>query len=224
VIANADFKIMKRLDVTFPARESCDLFWSKDERFAICRRRIDYSSRRWEGFRINLETGEKRSLNGGYITDRFTFTGRGSEVIRTGIEGIRSDHSDGMTGAYLSVLPEGDGLSQILEQFSIVPPRLLLADLRERPYYPLPIHNSSATLFAMALPRKAGSQAEYAYHLLDRKGNRWVFPSVDKPGYVAPYDVVAFANGGENLVARNEVQLFSIPVATLQNAKRAKDE
>ena len=37
VVVDENFKIIKRIDVTFDADRQCDLIWSPDERFAICR-------------------------------------------------------------------------------------------------------------------------------------------------------------------------------------------
>ncbi len=173
VVANAEFEIINRLDATFSMRRTCDVIWSNDERFAICRSRFEHPSDRWEGFRIDFSTGEKRQLKGKQFTDRFSFTGRGGEAIRMGIKGVRYDHLDKMTGAYLAIVPDGVGQHQIISQFTKIPERSLLPDLLERPYYPLPMSSSDYTLFAMALPKSPDDQVGFVYHLLDRSGRQW---------------------------------------------------
>jgi hypothetical protein len=86
VATDENLRITKRFDVTFAPERGCDLFWSSDERFAICRsyNRAGYPKNEWTGLRLDLKTGEKRLLSGDFVTDRFAFTGRGGEVVRLG--------------------------------------------------------------------------------------------------------------------------------------------
>ena len=226
VATDENLRINKRFDVTFAPERGCDLFWSSDERFAICRSytRAEYPKNEWTGLRLDLKTGEKRLLSGDFVTDRFAFTGRGGEVVRSGIIGLEFDHLDAMRGAYLEIVPDGDGPPQTLARFTVVPKAISDIELRERPRYPRVLHDPAFNSFAMALPRASKMGPGYEYRLLHRDGKKWTFPNGDAPSYIAPYYVIAFANDGRTLVAHNDSQLFSIPVAAILDAGNQKDE
>ena len=223
VATDENLKITKRFDMTFDPERSCDLFWSPDERYAICRSYTpaEYPKNEWTGLRLDLKTGEKRLLSGDFVSDRFDFTGRAGEVVRSGIIGLELDHLDAMRGAYLEIVPDGVGPPQTLARFTVDPQAAMESELRERPPYPRVLHDPEFNLFAMALPR---SGPGYEYHLLDRDGKQWTFPNDYAPRYIAPYYLIAFANDGRTLVAHNDSQLFSIPVATIPDAGNHKSE
>ena len=81
VEADEDFKIINRFDAALVSQQQCDMVWSADRRFAICRQPMEYPSQKWAGFRINLATGEKRELTSSYLREQFAFTGRDGEVV-----------------------------------------------------------------------------------------------------------------------------------------------
>ncbi|MEX2169838.1 MAG: hypothetical protein WD851_11050 [Pirellulales bacterium] len=226
VVTDEKLQISKRFDVTFDLGRGCDLFWSPDERYVIGRSygHAEFPKSAWTGFRLDLETGNKRLMTGEFVTDRFVFTGLAGEVVRSGIIGREVDYLNALRGAYLTIVPDGDGPARALARFRVVPQPALLAELRERPPYPRVLHNPDFTLFAMALPHSSGKHSGYDYHLLHRDGRQWKFPIGTDPPYIAPYHLVAFADDGRTLVARNDSQLFSIPVEVIQANKETSDE
>ncbi len=229
VITDKSLKIEKRIDVTFNPRKLCKMFWSPDERYAICASRLDHPARdKWSGFRLNLETGEQRPLRDGrfstrnsredYVADQFVFTSNGEEVVRASCRG--KGFFDGINNC-LETIPDGKEPLITLSRFQKRPwPRKKYRS--KKPYPPIRI-DKDGSLFAVALPRE-GEKLGYRYWLLDREGNKWSCGPDDSTLYVSPFHVIALADKGQQVIACNEVQLFSIPVATLQNAKRAKDE
>ena len=44
----------------------------------------------WEGFWLDLQTGEKRELEGRFMDEQVAFTGRGGEFFRCGPDGVRN--------------------------------------------------------------------------------------------------------------------------------------
>jgi len=234
VITDENLKIKKRLDVFFsrkPYRFN-RMFWSPDERFAICVSRLDHPDHdKWTGFRINLETEEQRPLEAGritswspvedYVPDQFAFTGRGGEFVRatsTSLVGL-GFVSGGST--YLATMPDGVGPPKDIYRFQQLPwPR---EEYRRKKPYPPVRFSEDATLFAMALPREE-KKLGYRYWLIDRDGNKWPMGPEDPSLYVSPYHVVAIADNGRQVIACDDVQLFSIPVASIQNAEETQDE
>jgi hypothetical protein len=217
VLVDADFRILKRFDFRFESKRQCDLTWSADERFALCRRKEEYPSDKWVAHRIDLNTGEQRQFSGSHWTDQFEFTGRGGEFVQYGIVGVRYDYLDRMSGAYLTITPDGDGPPQDLIRFTQTPREGSLIALSERPYYPAVIHDPEFGLFAMALPRASKNHPGFLYHLIDRRGQQWPVTSDDESQYLAPAYLLAFANSGRTIVARNNSQLFSMPVSAMQS-------
>jgi hypothetical protein len=87
VLTDENFHIVERYDATLNNTRVCDLTWSPDERFAICRQFDDQPPepwvQPWNGFRIDLKTGARRNLKGEYRSERWIFTGRGATTSQT---------------------------------------------------------------------------------------------------------------------------------------------
>ena len=83
VLVDHTFHVAKRFDVTFRQRRRCELFWSPDEKTAVGRLFLEHPSDEWEGFRIDLETGEIQKLDVGFQTDRFVFPNEGNELFES---------------------------------------------------------------------------------------------------------------------------------------------
>lgn len=219
VIADENFKVVKRFDVTLDLYR-CNLTWSPDEKYAIVRISSEQPlDRHWTGFRINLETGQKRPLEGD-LADRLVFTGHRGEVVRVGLTGVGiAGIADGGNGSRIEVIPDGEA-----DQFDVVrfaKPYKPTDDLRKRIRYPPVRVAPDGSLFATAFPR-AGEKPGYIYRLIDRDGNRWSLGDHDESLAVSPYYVLAIAGGGRIIVACDESQLFSIPVATIKQGMDAE--
>ncbi|MCI0335499.1 MAG: hypothetical protein L0228_20015 [Planctomycetes bacterium] len=224
VIADETFTVTKRFDVTFKPQRACDLVWSADERFAICRTRLEHPSEKWVGVRIDLETGKKRPLAGLFFSERWAFTGHQGEVIRTGKSqdffGVYADGGAG--GTYISVVPDGDADQRDIARFAR-PRKEYQTHWRDRGPYPPVRLSRDCELFAMAFPRELQNPG-YRYYLVDREGKRWpLAPHDDETQHVSPFYVVAIANGGHTILACDDTRLFSIPVATVKEAGNAEN-
>jgi hypothetical protein len=224
VLADENFRITKRFNVRLDQRRGCDLFWSPDERVAICRTfrsSVEPISNHCTFFRVNLETGERSESKKGIEGDKFYFSGRGSEVIRVGMTGTpQGGYGDGSNGTFIEMIPNGDEPARDIVRFSRLPQPT--DDYRDHRWYPAVISNADCTLFAIALPREAGKRRGYHYHLVDRQGKTWPFAPIDDSLYYTPYFPIAFANNGQAIVARSASQLFSIPVQTVQRNKEGE--
>jgi len=222
VLVGGAFEVIKRYDVDLKPDRACDLTWAPNEKYAVCRRKGQYSDK-WIALRVNLETGEQRQLNGDQWTDRFDFTGNGGELIQYGIKGVRYDHLDNMVGGYLMIIPDGDEPPQKLSIFERKPNNTGLVKLADRPYYPPVLHDASFTTFVMALPRQSMDKPGFLYHFINRQGNRWPAAADDGSQYLAPGQFLAFANGGRTIVARDDSQLFSMPVPDPPSAEASHE-
>jgi hypothetical protein len=219
-----DYQIVRRFDVTLDQRRRCDLFWSPDERVAICRSfRSDMEpiSNHCTFFRVDLDTGDRGDTKRGIDGDKFHFSGVGSEVIRVGITGVPPNgYGDGTYGAYIEIMPDGNGNEREIHRFD---GRWLPVDWH-RQFYPAVICNRDCTLFAMALRRTKGQTAGFHYHLIDRSGGKWPFPPDDAAQFITPYIPITFANNDRSIIARNGSQLFSVPVATIKESNEPTNE
>jgi hypothetical protein len=217
VVTDGDFRIIKRIDITLDEQRRCDLFWSSDERFAICRSfrsNMEQISDNCREFRVTLDTGARRDLNNGVQRDQFIFTGNGGEVVRLGITGIQPlGYGDGTYGAYIELIPDGEGPSRDICGFGN--PSSSDDDWHSHSYQPA-VSNSDCTLFAMALPRKQGQRPGFDFHLIDRDGTAWSLGEGESGQFVSPYIPMAFADNDQTIVARSGSQLFSIPVAAIK--------
>jgi hypothetical protein len=224
VIVNREFAVVQRFDEVLREGRQCDLVWSADERFALGRVKYEYASNKWEGFRLNLVTGEKRPLSGNYFADRFWFTGRKGELARAGILGVRHEHVDNMTGGILEIIPDGDAPPKTLVDFTFDANDPSLPRMPDRPEYPLPFADGLWERIVVALPRVEQSKAGFLQHLIDRNGQKWPFPSNDSDTYIAPFQVLAFVDQDRRLLARTDSQLFSFPIETITSAKEQPDD
>lgn len=213
VLIGDGWKVLKRFDVVIENGRRCDLTWSADEKFAICRsfrgsneRLSDYCS----VFRFDLETGNRREMARGVDKDRFVFTGNGSEVVRIGVTGTPPNgYGDGTYGSYLELTPDGDGSSKVIHRFVEPGPR---SSEWHRQFYPAILHNDDCTLFAMALPRRKPQKPGFHFQLMDRAGRTWPFALEDEAKFISPYMPIGFADGGQLILARDGSRFFSVPI------------
>lgn len=213
VLISDRWQVLKRFDVVVEDGRRCDLTWSADERFAICRSYrggneplSDYCS----VFRFDLETGNRREMARGVDKDRFVFTGNGGEVVRIGVTGTPPNgYGDGTYGSYLELTPDGDGPSKEIHRFSEPGPR---TSEWHRQFYPPVLHNDDCTLFAMALPRRKPRKPGFHFQLMDRAGRTWPFALEDEMKFISPYMPIGLANGGQTMIARDGSRLFSVPI------------
>ena len=225
VLVDENFKITKRFDVTFEQQRACDLIWSADERFAICRAfrsGLEPISDKCSVFRIDLKTGKRRDLKPGFGRDRFIFSGKDGEVLRVGVVGVHEEphYGDGTYGSYFEIVPDGDGKEQEIYRFGS-PGDEHTSEWHLR-FYPPVSCNSDCSLLALARPRKPDEKPGFHYCLMDRDGRTWVFPDGNQSDFISPYIPIAFVEGGEKLVAHDESRLFSIPVAAIKAAAEEK--
>lgn len=215
VLTDENLNIVQRFEVFFPQERRCELFWSRDERYAVCLTHLEHPSDKTEGVRFDLQTATQTQLNPGVIRDRFYFTGRGGELVRLGITGIPPKGlGDGSYGAYISILPDGDAKETEVIRFG-GRPRTPTA-WRDQRAYPAMLGNPNGTLFAMALPRPESQAAGFHYHLVERNGQTWTFqPEVDAP-YNTPFYPLAFVDEGRAILARDGKTLFTLPVSSIQ--------
>lgn len=135
---------------------------------------------------------------------------------------MQTDHVDRMTGARILIVPDGAGPPRDLARYKFDPKRPQWKAREDRRFYPEVRHNADFTLYTTAAPRDDGKSPGYLLQLIDLHGNRWPLGDDDQSRQIAPYHVVAFANGGKTIVARDESTLFSVP--TLAIRKEAADD
>jgi hypothetical protein len=222
VTTDEKFEITQRFDVTVPQDRFLDLIWSPDEQFVVCRLHIngqDGNPDSWEGFRFNLQTGEKTDLTGAYLRERVAFTGHGGELVRTGTTPIHMyEYADGGNGTYIAIVPDGSGDQH--DVFRFVRPQKAIDDWQMRKSYPPVRWSSDASLFAVAQPR-GGDQPGFRYLLIDRNTQRWPLGPDDGAHYISPYYIIAIANDGKTIVGCDDTNLFSIPVESIQKARES---
>lgn len=222
-LVDANFNVVKRFDVVFDWQRRCDLAWSPDERYVICKSLIEYPKKQWEGFRLDLHTGAQRKLSGGLATDRIYFSGRGGEFARVGLTGVpHGGYADGSSGMFIEIVPDDEGPIQEVSRF-VVPPKRT-DDYRDHRLYPPVLSSSDCTLFVMALPRAATQRRGFHLHLIDRSGRTWPFAPIEDTEFNTPFVPVAFANGNQTIVARKGSLLFSIPTASIMHPSEPSDE
>lgn len=223
VLVDHTFHVAKRFDVTFRQRRRCDVFWSPDEKTAVGRLFLEHPSDEWEGFRIDLETGDIQKLEVGFQTDRFVFPNEGNELFRIGRAITpRGGYGDGSNGTFIELIPASNDPPRTIVQFLRAP--LPTDNYRDHRWYPPVVANTTCTLFAIALPRPADQKRGYHFHLVDRNEDQWPLEPVSDSKYYSPYMPIAFANNDQSLIARTADQLFSIPVAAIQDGKKVGHE
>jgi hypothetical protein len=218
VIADDDFKISQRFDATFLPQRACAITWSPDERYAICQTREEHPSEKWHGFRIDLQTGEKRDLEGPHFPERWYFTGQKGEAVRIGktldLIGVYAD--GGGCGSYISILPDGNEPQHDVVRFQR-PGASHYEYAQKAGLYPSVRAAPDCKLFAMAFPREDTAPG-YRYYLVGRDGNKWPLGPDDQLQRVSPFYVIAIANRDQTIVACDDTRLFSIPVEVVKNA------
>lgn len=214
-VTDEDFKIVKRFDVTFEPQRYCDLIWSPDEQHALCRERLESLAADWEGFRINLQTGEKRSLSGSDIGEECVFSGSGGELIR-----IPRRYGPVTGMKFITLVPDGNGAQRELLPWPVLPPNNYPSKYG---LYPAARMSRDGQLFALAFMRD-NRVPGYRYFLVDRNADRTELAPDDKLAHVSPYNVIAIVNGGKTIVACDDSRLFSIPIDTIKNANAHVDK
>jgi hypothetical protein len=221
VITDENFEIIKRFAETIPEPSyGVRIDWSPDERFIIWRNAIGFDHfSNWEGFRLNLESGEKRKIEGRFMDEQFGFTGRSGEFFRCGQTGMETRGYDAVVGAHLTLIPDGNGPESHLWRISVDPNGPRPGMLTNRPGNPPVRMRPDANLFAIAIPRPAGQTSGAIWHLINREGKKWRFPGRDNGHYISPYEVAGFADNGKKIVAYDSTRLFTLPVATIMVAE-----
>jgi hypothetical protein len=214
VLVDETFAVVKRFEFGLLKDGAFNLAWSPDERFVLCRQEREEPFNQWRGIRFDLETGEKRGFRGYYwTTDRCAFTGRRGEFVLYGARGFLSDAVDRMVGAQLWLFPDGSEPARTLIRYD-EPEHLTGFYKHARRYgFPPVVANSDGSLFAMLLPRPTAAKPGYLYHFIDRDGTARPWTPYDPNDYLAPAQVLAFANGDQTIVARTTNQLLSIPLS-----------
>ena len=217
VVTDERFEVIKRYNETIPNKSyGLRIDWSPDERFIIWRNTIGFDHfSNWEGFRLDLDTGDKRKLEGRFFDEQFSFTGPSGEFYRCGNTGMATQGYDMIVGAHLTLIPDGNGPASDLWRIKVDPnnpkPRMLPRGPGNLPALMTP----HGDLFALALPRPAGEPAGGVWHLINRNGKMWRFPGADHSEYLSPYNVVGFADNGKKLVAYDSTRLFTVPVSAI---------
>jgi hypothetical protein len=221
VIADENFDVIKRFEeYQRGPTYGFNLDWSPDERFVIWRNAIgfDYCSN-WEGFWLNLETSEKRPLEGQYMDEQIAFTGRGGEFFRCGVDGVPSKLISGTqnTGAHLTVVP-GDAKSPPRDLWRItVDPK----DFKRIPMFNQPGYSSihlsaNGNLFAVRIPQTPAGSPGLIWTIIDRDGHQWRCPGKENKNNISPYNVIGFTAADRTIVAYDEKQLFAVPVDSIK--------
>jgi hypothetical protein len=220
VIADESFNVIKRFDVVLRSKRACDLFWSPDERYAICRTRDELHDN-WTGFRINLATGKQRILGGPFFTEKWVFTGHAGEAVRFGRSHDRFEvFSDRGAGNYIALLPNGEAEQRMVIRVKGPTDRQYW---RKAGRYPAIRLSADCRLFAIAIPRDADAPG-YRYHLVDQSGKKWALASSDQTLRVEPFRVVAIASQGKTIIACDDKRLFSIPVKMVTSRGASDDD
>lgn len=219
VIVDESFKIVKRFEEFRPAKSfGFKLEWSPDERFIIWRNQVGFDHfSNWEGFWMNLDSGEKREIAGRYMHEQIAFTGRGGEYFRSGQTGIKTNWYDMTVGAHFTIVSDGDGSARDLWRIAADPKAKLPGALTNLPGNPPLCVGPECEIIAIGFPRPAGEKSGWIWHLVDRDGNKWRFPGEDNGEFISPFDVVGFAEGGKTIVAHDAKRLFPFPVATVKD-------
>lgn len=225
VVADKDFQIIKRFDVVLDHDRRCDLFWSPDERTAVCRsfrRNLEENTNYCTFFRVDLETGELNEPRKGLDADQFCFSGRGNEVTRIGVTGfLPKGYGNGTYGSYIEIFPDGNTAPREIVRFD--DPGRKLSDWHRHSYPPV-VSSTDRSLFVMALPRNINKTPGFHYHLIDHDGNKWPLTPDDQSHFYTPYLPLAFADNDKILIARDGSQLFSISVESIRTAEVPVDD
>jgi hypothetical protein len=219
VITDENFEVIKRFDETMPNKSfGLRIEWSPDERFLIWRNQIgfDYYSN-WEGFWLDLQTGEKRNLDGWFMGEQIAFTGRGGEFFRFGADGGPHKLMSGnqITGSHFTFIPNGKAPPHDVFRFVVDPTRLKSDELASLPGSPPLRMNSDGSLFVINFPRVSDGRADTAWYLINREGKKWHFPGTRTGESISPCQIAGFADNGKNIVAYDSTRLFALPVLAI---------
>lgn len=225
VLVDKNFQIIKRFDVVVDHDRRCDLFWSPDERTAVCRSfrsSQEPISDRCTFFRYDLESGKRDETREGRESDRFYFPNTGREVVRVGRDATpRGGYADGSNGTFIELIPSKKPIVELLH-FVRLPKRT--DNYKEHRTYPPVIASNNALMYALALPRPDNKPRGYHFNLIDIKGQTRPFRPIDSSHYYTPYLPLVFADNDQMLVARDRSQLFSISVESITTAEDPADD
>lgn len=225
VLADKDFQIIKRFDVVLDHDRRCDLFWSPDERIAVCRSfrsSQEPLSDKCTFFQYELESGKRYEAREGRESDRFYFPDSGSEVVRVGRDAtLRGGYADGSNGTFIELIANKELVDEVIH-FVRLPKRT--DNYKEHRTYPPVIASNNALMYTLALPRPDNEHRGYHFNLIDINGDKWPFHPKDTSQYYTPYLPLVFAGNDQTLVAREGSQLFSIPVESIKTAEVPTDE
>ncbi len=221
VLVDEQFQITKRLDVVFPAERTVDLTWSDDERFAVCRTRENYQSNGATALRIDLETGQQSALGKCNIRDQFVFTGDDGGVLHLRVASVIVwGYFDGELGTRATIVGSNGARRSVITTQQIRKP-----DKGQRgTVFPPIIAAPDGKNVAVAVPRPEGQAPGAHYHLVTLDGDVKPFVPVNDASYITPYYPIAFAEGGDLLIARSGSTLFSLPVPLVAENPEAGDE
>lgn len=219
VVVDSEFEVLQRFKEFLPEKtHGFTMKWSPDERFVIWRNQIGFDHfSNWEGFRLDLQTGEKRLMDGRIMNEMFGFTGHAGEFYRCGNHAKKTRGYDKMVGSHLIVVPDGDGDAVELWKMESDNEPAMGSLVTWGGITPIQL-SSDGELFILSL-RKWINQKDYSYfELIDRKGNRWHLLDENGEQLLAPYLIVGFADGNRLLVAYDDKRMFTFPVAIVKTA------
>jgi WD40-like Beta Propeller Repeat len=219
VIVDGRFEVIKRFDEYAPQKSfGFRLEWSPDDRYIIWRNQIgfDYFNN-WEGFWMDLQTGRKRNLDGRFMDEQLTFTGRGGEFFRCGRHGmyVRGWEGDQVTGVHLTLVPDNGAPPRDVWRMDIDPKDSRSRNLTNPSGFGALRMSPDAKLFAVLLPRPTGGKAGGFWHLINCEGKKWRLPGDDNGEFVAPFELAGFGDSGKLIVAYDKSRLFTIPVSSV---------
>lgn len=220
MVVDDDFDVIQRFEEFLPDETyGFAMEWSPDERFVIWRNQIGFDHfSNWEGFRLDLKTGDKRLMDGRIMNEKFGFTGHGGEFYRCGNHAEKTRGYDKMAGSHLTLVPDGEGKE--LELWKMESDNEPAMGSLVTWGGITPIHMSSdGKLFLLSL-RKWVDQKDYSYfEVIDRAGNRWHMRDENGGQLLAPYLVVGFADEDRLLVAYDDTRMFTFSVAVVETAE-----
>ena len=217
VVVDKRFEVIKRFEESVPEETyGFSLDWSPDERFVIWRNQIGFDHfSNWEGFRLDLETGAKRMLDGRVMDEKLGFTGHGGEFYRCGNHAVKTRGYDKMVGSHLTLVPDGDGDELDLWRLESKNEPAMGTLVTWGNLTPIRM-TADGELFALSM-RKWVNQKDYSFwELIDRAGKRWQQRGKDGKQFLAPYVIAGFADNGRLLVAHDETRLFTFPVSIVK--------
>lgn len=224
VVVDNEFEVIQRFEEFLPERtHGFAMKWSPDERFVIWRNQIGFDHfSNWEGFRLDLQSGEKRLMDGRIMNEKFGFTGHGSEFYRCGNHAEKTRGYDKMTGSHLILVPDGDDDAVELWRMESNNEPAMGSLYTWGGLTPIQM-SSDGELFLLSLRKWIDRKDCSLWELIDRKGNRWHLRDENGDQLLAPYLIVGFADDNRLLVAYDDKQMFTFPVAVVKTAENKVD-